>query len=45
MNMLLNVFNLSFAVRELGRMLLHSFGRLTAEEAAFIPVDERWKVI
>jgi fatty acid desaturase len=44
MNILLNVFNLSFGVRELCRMLLHSLGRLTREEQEFIPVSERWKV-
>ena len=41
---LLNVFNLNFGVRELGRMLLHAVGRLTAEERDFIPEIERWKV-
>jgi fatty acid desaturase len=44
MNMLLNVFNLSFGVRELGRMLLHCLGRLTVEEREYIPEGERWKV-
>lgn len=43
-NILLNVFNLSFGVRELGRMLIHSAGRLTIEEREFIPKGERWKV-
>src|SRR5579871_5979109 len=44
LNILLNVFNLSFGVRELGRMLLHCFGRLTAEEQEYIPQSERSKV-
>ncbi|HZZ59980.1 MAG TPA: fatty acid desaturase family protein [Roseiarcus sp.] len=43
-NILLNVFNLSFGVRELGRMLVHCAGRLTIEEREFIPESERWKV-
>jgi fatty acid desaturase len=41
---LLNVFNINFGVRELGRMLLHAIGRLTAEEREYIPEIERWKV-
>jgi fatty acid desaturase len=41
---LLNVFNLSFGVRELGRMLIHFAGRLTVEEQVYIPDGERWKV-
>jgi fatty acid desaturase len=44
LNILLNVFNLSFGVRELGRMLLHCFGRLTAEEREYIPQSEQSKV-
>jgi fatty acid desaturase len=43
-NILLNVFNLSFGLRELGRMLLHCVGRLTTEEREYIPESERWKV-
>jgi fatty acid desaturase len=41
---LLNVYNLSFGFRELGRMLVHCIGRLTAEERDFIPSSEHWKV-
>ena len=44
MNILLNVFNLSFGVREVGRVLIHCLGRLTIEEQEFVPNSERWKV-
>jgi fatty acid desaturase len=44
MNILLNVFNLSFGVQELGRVLIHCAGTLTVEEGEFIPDRERWKV-
>ena len=44
LNIVLNIFNLSFGVRELGRVVLHSVGRLTVEEQQYVPDSEQWKV-
>src|SRR6266567_543559 len=40
----LNLFNLKNGPKELRKMVIHSFGRLTAEEKTFIPDSERSKV-
>ena len=41
---LLNIFNLQFGIRELGRVVWHAFGRLTEEEKDYIPPSEVKKV-
>jgi fatty acid desaturase len=42
--LLLNVFNLQNGTIQLGRILLHCCGRLTAEEATYVPASEHAKV-
>ena len=42
--LLSNLFALSSGYAAIKTMLLHATGRLTAEEATFIPEMERWKV-
>lgn len=44
LGMLLNLFALKSSVLTLRRLALHATGRLTDEEASFIPDMERWKV-
>ena len=41
---LLNIFNLQFGMRELGRVLLHAAGRLTKEEKVYVPETEYRRV-
>jgi fatty acid desaturase len=40
----LSIFNLASGPRELRKMFLHCFGRLTAEEQTYIPESEQHKV-
>jgi fatty acid desaturase len=44
LNIALNVLALRSTANALARLALHACGRLTAEECAFIPKRERWKV-
>ncbi len=42
--LLLNIFAIKSSLRTIRHLFIHSAGRLTAEEATFIPEMERWKV-
>jgi fatty acid desaturase len=42
--LLLNVFAIKSSLRTIRHLFIHAAGRLSAEEATFIPEMERWKV-